>query len=331
MLARPLMLGESPGTCQARLEVQKLAHSRWPVLILGETGTGKEVAAHSIHFLSGARGPLVVIDCSCMGTLLESELFGHVKGAFTGAASSKVGLLEEASGGTAFFDEIGELPLEAQAKLLRVIQEKEFRPLGALQTRRSDFRIIAATNRDLAGEVDAGTFRRDLYFRLNVLALRLVPLRERTEDIPLLMRHFLDDSGGQHTLSPEAMEVLLAYSWPGNVRELGNCIRQMVVMSPSPLLTVKDIPANIRESVARAAPRRAEVVSSPPPTRPVDTLPAPALSVPTPALTLMEWERLAIEKALEQSGGDRRVAAQLLGIGRTTLFRKLKEYRVAAT
>jgi transcriptional regulator with PAS, ATPase and Fis domain len=189
-----------------------------------------------------------------MGTLLESELFGHVRGAFTGAATSKVGLLEAASGGTAFFDEIGELPLEAQAKLLRVIQEKEFRPLGALHTRRSDFRIIAATNRDLTVEVEAGTFRRDLYFRLNVLALQLVPLRERIEDIPLLVSHFFDDSGGQHTLTPEAMAMLLAYSWPGNVRELGNCIRQMVVLSPDPLLTVRDIPANIRESVAQSAP-----------------------------------------------------------------------------
>ncbi|HEV8145275.1 MAG TPA: sigma-54 dependent transcriptional regulator [Bryobacteraceae bacterium] len=325
------MLGESAGTCRARLEVEKLANSRWPVLILGETGTGKEVAARSIHLLSGAPGPLVTIDCSCMGTLLESELFGHVRGAFTGAATSKVGLLEAASGGTAFFDEIGELPLEAQAKLLRVIQEKEFRPLGAVHARHSDFRIIAATNRDLVREVEAGTFRRDLYFRLNVLALRLIPLRERIEDIPVLLRHFLEDAGDRYALAPEAAEILLAYSWPGNVRELGNCIRQMVVMSPDPLLTVRDIPASIRESVARAAARPPEVVSSTLPTQPVSALPVPALSVPAPALTLMEWERLAIEKALAQCGGDRRAAAQLLGIGRTTLFRKLKEYRVAAT
>jgi DNA-binding NtrC family response regulator len=318
-----VMVGESAGTCRVRSTLAKLANSAWPALILGETGTGKEVVARSIHALSAASGPFVIIDCSCMGTLLESELFGHVKGAFTGAANSKVGLLEAARGGTAFFDEIGELPLEAQAKLLRVLQEKEFRPVGSLNTRRSDFRIIAATNRDLAGEAERGAFRRDLYFRLNVLPLHLVPLRERMEDIPALVEHFLEAAGGDRTVAPELMEVLLSYSWPGNVRELGNCIRQMVVMSSDRLLTVRDLPPGIRDPLGPAEPRPPGVADS--------AHPSTAANTSTePVLPLMELERLAILKALEQSGGDRGAAAHLLGIGRTTLFRKLKEYRAAA-
>jgi DNA-binding NtrC family response regulator len=299
--------------------IAKLANSRWPVLISGETGTGKEVAARSIHALSGMSGPFVIIDCSCLGTLMESELFGHVRGAFTGASTSKVGLLEAASGGTAFFDEIGELPLEAQAKLLRVLQEKEFRPLGALHTRRSDFRIISATNRDLAGELEAGAFRRDLYFRLNVLPLRMVPLRERREEIPALVNHFLEASGGRHTVSPELMANLLSYSWPGNVRELENCIRQMVVMSPDPLLTPRALPASIRHLLEVAEPQPAGATNS----EQLNTL-AHALS--EAVLPLVEIERRAILRALDQSGGDCRVAAHLLGIGRTTLFRRLKAY-----
>jgi DNA-binding NtrC family response regulator len=325
----PMMVGESPGTCRVRSTLAKLANSAWPALILGETGTGKEVVARSIHALSAAAGPFVIIDCSCMGTLLESELFGHVKGAFTGAANSKVGLLEAARGGTAFFDEIGELPLEAQAKLLRVLQEKEFRPVGSLHTRRSDFRIIAATNRDLAEEVERGTFRRDLYFRLNVLPLPLVPLRERMDDIPALVKHFLEAAGGDRTVTPELMEVLLAYSWPGNVRELGNCIRQMVVMSPDRLLTPRDLPPGIRDSLEPAQPRPPGVADSAHPSLAADS--AAANTSTEPVLPLMELERLAILKALEQSGGDRGAAAHLLGIGRTTLFRKLKEYRAAAS
>jgi DNA-binding NtrC family response regulator len=316
-------VGESPGTCRVRSTLAKLANSTWPALILGETGTGKEVAARSIHALSGAGGPFVIIDCSCMGTLLESELFGYVKGAFTGAANSKVGLLEAARGGTAFFDEIGELPLEAQAKLLRVLQEKEFRPVGSLNTRRSDFRIIAATNRDLAAEAERGVFRRDLYFRLNVLPLHLVPLRERMEDIPALVKHFLEAAGGERTVAPELMEVLLSHSWPGNVRELGNCIRQMVVMSPERVLTPRDLPEGFRDLVVPAQPK-------PPGSADCAHPNLPANNAAEPVLPLLEMERRAILNALEQSGGDRGAAAHLLGIGRTTLFRKLKEYRVAA-
>src|ERR1700749_378779 len=179
----PLLVGQSPRIRNVLRMVDKLGRCRWPVLLLGETGTGKEVVAGSIHNVHAA-GPFVTIDCSSLvGPLVESELFGHVKGAFTGAVAPKTGLIEIANGGTAFFDEIGELPLDLQAQLLRVLQEKEFRPVGSLTHRRSDFRVIAATNRDLAREVEKGTFRRDLFYRLNVVNLRISPLRDRNEDI----------------------------------------------------------------------------------------------------------------------------------------------------
>src|SRR5579863_1756466 len=223
----PLLVGQSPRIRNVLRMVEKLGRCRWPVLLLGETGTGKEVAARSIHNVNPV-GPFVTIDCSSLvGPLMESELFGHVKGAFTGAATAKTGLIELANGGTAFFDEIGELPLDLQAKLLRVLQEKEFRPLGSLTTRHSDFRVIAASNRDLSHEVEKGTFRRDLFFRLNVINIRLSPLRDRKEDIPALINHFLTRVGGNYTLTAETLEVMLSYEWPGNVRELENCIQHM--------------------------------------------------------------------------------------------------------
>src|SRR5882762_5848032 len=204
-----ILVGQSQRIRNVQRMVEKLGRCRWPVLLLGETGTGKEVVARSIHGVNPV-GPFVTIDCSSLvGPLMESELFGHVKGAFTGAVGTKTGLIETANGGTAFFDEIRELPLDLQAKLLRVLQEKEFRPVGWLTTRRSDFRIIAATNRDLVKEVEKGTFRRDLFFRLNVINIRLSPLRERREDIPALINHFLARVGGNHNITAEAMEVLL--------------------------------------------------------------------------------------------------------------------------
>src|SRR5216684_5430111 len=207
----PVLVGNSARIRHVLKLVDKLGRCRWPVLLQGETGTGKEVVARSIHGVNPV-GPFVTIDCSSLvGPLMESELFGHVKGAFTGAVGQKTGLIEAANGGTAFFDEIGELPLDLQAKLLRVLQEKEFRPVGSLIAKRSDFRIIAATNRDLAKEVERGTFRRDLYFRLNVVNIRLAPLRERREDIPALINHFLSRVGGKYTVTAEAMEVMLTY------------------------------------------------------------------------------------------------------------------------
>src|ERR1041384_1392069 len=190
---RHVLVGQSPRTRQVLRLIDKLGKCRWPALLLGETGTGKEVVARAIHSMTAAREPFVTIDCSSMvGPLMESELFGHAKGAFTGAATAKIGLIESANGGTAFFDEIGELPLDLQAKLLRVLQEKEFRPVGSLATRRSDFRVIAATNRDLAREGEQATFRRDLFFRLSVVNVKIPPLRDRKEDIPALVNHFLN-------------------------------------------------------------------------------------------------------------------------------------------
>jgi transcriptional regulator with PAS, ATPase and Fis domain len=265
---------------------------------------------------------------------MESELFGHTKGAFTGAANAKIGLIEMADGGTAFFDELGELPLDLQAKLLRVLQEKEFRPVGSLTERRSNFRVIAATNRDLAKEVEKGTFRRDLYYRLNVVSIRLSPLQERKEDIPVLIAHFLQNCGGTFSLTQEALEVLLAYNWPGNVRELEHCIQHMVAVNSGPLLHIADLPSNVQNFIAERKSQYLTAVATAQP-NPSSSLSAPAprpaspRTGPEPVVPLVELERRAILHALEYTKGDRAVAAHLLGIGRTTLYRKLKEYQLA--
>jgi DNA-binding NtrC family response regulator len=336
---RHTLVGQSVLTRQVLRLIEKLGKCRWPALLMGETGTGKEVAARGIHS-RGAAGPFVTIDCSSMvGPLMESELFGHVRGAFTGAATTKIGLIESANGGTAFFDEIGELPLDLQAKLLRVLQEKEFRPVGSLTTRRSDFRIIAASNRDLASEVEKGTFRRDLFFRLNVVNIRIPPLRDRKEDIPALVHHFLTRVGGNYTLTAETLEAMLSYDWPGNIRELENCIQHMVAINSGPLLHVADLPSNLQNHLLQkksqylkaAASARFSVTSLEPGGVEPDDLPHEALP-PTPAtvIPLCELERQAILNALEYTKGDRAVAAHLLGIGRTTLYRKLKEYQLAS-
>jgi len=338
---RHVLVGQSPRARHILKMIDKLGRCRWPALLLGETGTGKEVVARLIH-QAGQQGPFVTIDCSSMvGPLMESELFGHVKGAFTGAAATKIGMIEAANGGTAFFDEIGELPLDLQAKLLRVLQEKEFRPVGALNTRRSDFRIIAATNRDLAKEVEKGTFRRDLFFRLNVINIRLAPLRERKEDIPELVNHFVTRVGGNYTLTPEALEAMLSYDWPGNVRELENCIQHMVAINSGPLLHVADLPSNLQNHLlqkktqyltAAATVWQGATESTPGPLSAIaPQTEASSIAIPaqiTAIVPLMELERRAIMNALDYTKGDRAVAAHLLGIGRTTLYRKLKEYQL---
>jgi DNA-binding NtrC family response regulator len=332
--SRYVLVGQSPRARQVIKMIEKLGKCRWPALLLGETGTGKEVVARQIHH-TGAQGPFVTIDCSSMvGPLMESELFGHVKGAFTGAATTKVGLIEAANGGTAFFDEIGELPLDLQAKLLRVLQEKEFRPLGSLNTRRSDFRIIAATNRDLAKEVEKGTFRRDLFFRLNVINIRLAPLRDRKEDIPEMISHFVTRVGGNYTFTAEALEAMLSYDWPGNVRELENCIQHMVAINSGPLLHVGDLPSNLQNHLLQKKTQYLTAAAASTWQAPAETAEGiearatfPAQSAPI--IPLMELERRAIMNALDYTKGDRAVAAHLLGIGRTTLYRKLKEYQLA--
>ncbi|MBM3783377.1 MAG: sigma-54-dependent Fis family transcriptional regulator [Acidobacteria bacterium] len=333
----PTLVGNSTRLRNVQRMVDKLAQGKWPALVLGETGTGKEVVARSIHAANPV-GPFVTIDCSSfVGPLMESELFGHAKGSFTGAFAAKMGLLEAANGGTAFFDEIGELPLDLQAKLLRVLQEKEFRPVGSIQTKRSDFRIVAATNRDLAKEVEKGTFRRDLYYRLNVVTVRLAPLRDRKEDIPLLIQHFLNKFGSNHSFTAEAMEALLAYEWPGNVRELENMMQQMVAMRTGPLLHVYDLPSPIQNSmIARRGPGLALAATANVFVPASYTAPMADVESGTdarfsdaPILPLVEMERRAILNALSFTKGDRLMAAGLLGIGRTTLYRKLKEYQVA--
>jgi len=332
----PLLVGQSPRIRNVLRMVEKLGRCRWPVLLLGETGTGKEVVARSIHNVNPV-GPFVTIDCSSLvGPLMESELFGHVKGAFTGAVASKTGLIEHANGGTAFFDEIGELPLDLQAKLLRVLQEKEFRPVGSLSQRRSDFRVIAATNRDLAKEVEKGTFRRDLFYRLNVVNMRLAPLRDRREDIPALLAHFLGRYGKGHTLTQETLEAMLSYDWPGNVRELENSIQHMVAINSGPLLHVSELPSMLQNQlIARKTQFMSVAVGSNPFSKPPGEASshehrgtAPE-SLRSPIVPLTQMERQAILDALEYTKGDRAVAANLLGIGRTTLYRKLKEYQLA--
>lgn len=328
-----VLIGQSARTRQVLRMVEKLGRCRWPVLLLGETGTGKEVVARAIHNVLGD-GPFVTIDCSSMvGPLMESELFGHAKGSFTGAYQSKLGLIEMADGGTAFFDEIGELPLDLQAKLLRVLQQKEFRPVGSLTSRRSDFRIIAATNRDLAKEVEKGTFRRDLYYRLSVVNLRMTPLRDRKEDIPSLIAHFLERYGKSHILSREALEAMLSYEWPGNVRELENCVQHMVAINSGPLLHIGDLPSAVHNHLqAKKSQYLVAAAAADVPRMPAGSalsLPAGEGGTSMAILPLIEVERRAIAQTLEYTKGDRVMAANLLGIGRTTLYRKIKEYALA--
>ena len=312
------LVGNSPAMRQIHRLITRMGKSRFPVLILGETGTGKEVAARAIHNMD-AQGPFVVVDCSSLvGPLMESELFGYAKGAFTGAHNQKLGLLDAANGGTAFFDEIGELPIELQMKLLRVLQEKEFRAIGGLAQRSSNFRVIAATNRDLASEVEAKRFRQDLYYRLNVMRLRLAPLRERREDIPTLVNHFLGRHGNGHRLSDEVTDALTQYEWPGNIRELEHTVQQMVAMNSGPWLTPVDLPSAIANRGAERMMSRgaaAGVGGSPFPEAHGNSI-----------LPLADVEKRAILSALEYTKGDRTIAAAMLGIGRTTLYRKLKEY-----
>lgn len=329
------VIAQSAKMQQVLRQVLRLGRYRWPVLLLGETGTGKEVIARALHDVDPI-GPFVTIDCSAMvGALMESELFGHTRGAFTGAVAQKTGLIELANGGTAFFDEIGELPLDMQSKLLRVLQEKEYRPVGGLSQRRSEFRVIAATNRDLQREVERGTFRRDLYYRLNVVTLRLPPLRDRQEDISLLIDHFLERYGKRHQLTQETKAVLVSYPWPGNVRELENCIKHMVSVNSGPYLHNADLPSMIQNHLseqrahrmAAAANAQGWQAASPPP-RPMPPGTATAHDTSN-IMPLVELERREILKALDFTKGDRVMAAALLGIGRTTLYRKLKEYKVA--
>ncbi|HTS16022.1 MAG TPA: sigma-54 dependent transcriptional regulator [Verrucomicrobiae bacterium] len=304
------IVGESPAMHQVFETVKQVAPSRATVLITGETGTGKELIAKAIHNLSPRKdGPFIAVHAAALPTsLLESELFGHEKGAFTGAVERRIGRFELADGGTLFLDEVGELEAPMQVKLLRVLEERAFERVGGSKTLQVDVRLVAATNKDLKRLVSERKFRDDLFYRLSVVAVELPPLRERRDDIPLLVRSFLDEFSRENNkqvqeLTPEALNVLLAYDWPGNVRELRNAMEQMVVLARSERLGVRDVPAAIR---AAADPTKINVVRT--------------------GLTVEEAERQLIAQALRETNGNRTKAAQRIGISRRTLHRKLKQF-----
>jgi DNA-binding NtrC family response regulator len=305
------LIGVAPKMQRVYKLIEKVSQHSYPVLILGESGTGKELVARSIHFSGPRRArPFVPVDCSALvPTLIESELFGHVKGSFTGAQYAKQGLLEAAGDGTLFLDEIGDLPVDLQAKLLRALQEREVKPVGATDRVAIRARIIAATNRDLEAAVRTGAFRQDLYFRLNVVQIKMPPLRERKSDIPQLVSSFLekftDSKSSVRTISEDAMRRLMAYDWPGNVRELENAVERAVALGSGPILHAGDLPSNLQYAQTERFPEQGELVP------------------------LEELERRAIFNALRETSGDKLAAARLLGIGKTTLYRKLKQYETA--
>ncbi len=306
------LVGKSPAMKKVVSLLERIAPSEASVLIMGESGTGKELVAQSLHHHSGRKNqPFIPINCGAIPeNLLESELFGHERGAFTGADKRKEGLFESANGGTLFLDEIGELPMAMQVKLLRVLQEREFRRVGGTKTLPLDIRLLAATNRDLEEAVGAGEFREDLYYRLNVVGVELPPLRERQADIPLLVNHFCQQRSGQSEmpLSTEVLNCLLDYSWPGNIRELENFVERCIVLGWEEQVTSDSLPPNM---ISRA--KRADSFQ---------------LEVPEEGFALEKWleeaERTLLLDALEKSGGVRKKAAELLGIS----FRSIR-YRLS--
>ncbi len=300
------LVGRSPAMRALYEQIEDVAQSEATVLLLGETGVGKELVAEAIHHASRrATGPLVKVNCSALSEgLLESELFGHVRGAFTGALRDKVGRFELASGGAIFLDEIGELSMSTQVKLLRVLQEKEIERVGEAGTIPVDCRIMAASNRDLRALVTRGRFREDLFYRLSVIPIHVPPLRERRADVPLLAEHFLarfkaQESKSLEGIAPEAIDALLEYRWPGNVRELENAIAFAVIKCRARRIALEHLPPEIRSAAETTRPRHEKI------------------------------SRSAIEAALQKTGGNRLRAAKVLGIGRATLYRKLAELGIS--
>ncbi len=299
------MLSASPAMHALWSTVERAAQTDAPILIRGETGSGKELVARALHALSPrSKRPFLAVNCATLtGDLLASELFGHVRGAFTGAIRSRKGLFERADGGTVFLDEIGELPLDIQPRLLRVLQERSFTPVGGSETRTVDVRLIAATHRSLRRAVAAGSFRADLMFRVRVATLFLPPLRERRCDIEPLLRHFMAtlDTGGRRlqSIEPDALRRLEAYDWPGNVRELRNVVQAAMALGTGPALTVDDLPPELRGEAPPSPLEQVRRVSR-------------------------EEERDRIVRALLRARGKRGEAAKLLGISRTTLWRRMK-------
>ena len=304
------IIGQSPAMLQVFEIAQQVSPTRATVLITGETGTGKELVAHAIHNLSPRKnGPFIAVHAAALSpTLLESELFGHEKGAFTGAVERRIGRFELADGGTLFLDEVGEIDPTIQVKLLRVLEERAFERVGGSKTLSVDVRLVAATNRDLKKLVSEGKFRDDLFYRLSVVTIALPPLRERREDIPLLVHTFLQQSARENgrnvrEITQEAVNVLMAYDWPGNVRELRNTIEQMVVLARGERLTLRDVPAAIRGG--------ADLTK---------------ITVVRAGMTVEEAERQLMVQALKEMHGNRTRAAQKIGMSRRTLHRKLKKY-----
>ncbi len=308
------IIGKSPQMQKVFQLIKQVANTSSNVIIYGKSGTGKELVAKAIHYNSPRKDkPFIAVNCSAIPeSLLESELFGHEKGAFTGAVSSRKGLFEEANGGTIFLDEVGDMSLAMQAKLLRVIEDKEIRAVGSDKPRKIDVRIIAATHKDLEKAVKEGTFREDLFYRLNVIPIYLPELRERVEDIPLLVEYFLKKYGEEAgrpniRISREALACMMKYSWPGNVRELENLIERLVVLSPGDEITVNDLPEYIR--VCKAETLVEELTLG-------------------ERITLEELEKRYILKVLRETGWHKSNAAKILGIDRRTLYRKIEEYKL---
>ena len=403
------LIGESDAVREVMVQVEQMAPVTATVLVEGASGTGTELVARAQHLLSARKArPFIAVNVGALPeTLLESELFGHEKGAFTGAAERRLGRFELADRGTIFLDEIGEIPVGTQVKLLRVLEEREFMRVGGASPISVDVRVIAATNRPLRDQVEQGSFRSDLFYRLNVLRIHLPPLRDRREDIPILVRHFIKDYSKQHDrpfhgISADAMQILIEYPWPGNVRELRNLIESMVVLSPGHEIHPEDLPRQIREANSRYLPVRVGPIlrseenstagrelefivrslielklqveelrrrfdgsndaesshrrdgwigdvqpasissrdggaigsgtsvasARAPAIEPRDQPPPPNVVTVLPGTKMADIERAVIEAALKETKGNRRRAAEMLGIGERTLYRKIKEYRV---
>jgi DNA-binding NtrC family response regulator len=376
------IIGESASVQEVLVKIEMMAPVSSTVLVQGESGTGKELVAKGIHDLSPRRGKaFIAVNCAALPeTLLESELFGHEKGAFTGAAERRLGRFELADGGTIFLDEIGEIPLSVQVKLLRVLESRSFFRVGGTQPIKVDVRVVAATNRELKERVALGEFRDDLYYRLNVLNIYLSPLRERRDDIPLLVRRFIRELAQQHDrtfrgITPEAMQRLVSASWPGNVRQLRNLVESMVVLAPGAEIRASDIPPDILEGAGSLLPmrlpalaqgrempsqelefilrslldlrrqiedvrrrmdehpQRVQVIDFSDNSPMVDLLPQtdreePGEVIYRAGMTMADVEKAAIEAALRASRGNRRRAAEVLGIGERTLYRKIKAYHL---
>jgi nitrogen regulation protein NR(I) len=329
--ARAAIIGESPQIQEVYKIIDKVADTPSTVLISGESGTGKELIATALHGASSRRDqPFIKINCAAIPhNLIESELFGYERGAFTGAVTSKPGRFELADGGTLFLDEIGEIPVEMQVKLLRALQEGEFERVGGIKTTRVDVRLVAATNRDLQAEIEAGRFRKDLYYRLAVVPIMLPALRERRSDIPMLARHFVDKYNRRlnkkiEGIADDAMALLQAYNWPGNIRELENLIERVLLFADGPLITAKDLPDPVRQGAAL---------------QPGSPASSPSVEAPTGETGLKdiirmkaaELEKDLITKALEETGGNVTRAAKLLQISRKSLQTKMKEFGLRDT